>query len=252
MNELSVIFYLYEDTRKNITYIERTKYSAWIKTILKISPYEVNIFQTPEGLFKVSSEDSEDDYCVSLNEAQEIRFTRISLHCEAVHSVQKKGYTYYESYKSQLFIDCINPDRITSMVYSRVYNPLTKMYEKVWLPIPFSFSLSEEVCDYYGHQAVQEKIKEINERIDIYEKRVAEKTEESKKRLLEERAINDELYGEDRGSMIEAFQRWKEIEYVQPAPTQIRNFKKSLPFSWVELVEHIEKITESKGHLNDC
>lgn len=245
MTALTVIFYLYEDTRKKTSYIERTHYGSWIKTMLKLSPFEVEITETAEGLFKVSSAGNEDAYCVSSQEAQDLQFQRLSSHCENVHSVQKKGYTYYDSFTSELLLSCINPETITSMVYSRIYNPLTKMYEKVWLPIPFSFSMPPATCDYYGRLAVQNKIQEINARIDLYEKKAAEKTYESKKKLFAERAINDELYGEPKETVLEALSRWKDLEYLQPAPTQIRNIKKSLPYSWVELVEYTEKITNT-------
>lgn len=243
MNMNTEIFYVGNNFTKTLFWIERTRYSSWIKSMMKLIPPPCHV-----DAFTLENGDSFDviskfDAC-SIKNSTLPQFAILSDFYEKEHIVHSIGYSYFHSFEDTLKnIPC--GFSCSVFVYDRVFNPLTRSFSKINVSIDPENVSYNTLC-ILGKNERDKKIEKIREDLDRFEnkKRKISCLHHASLQLLQ--LQTDDLYGDDKASVKEACAKWQDMGFLQPAPKQIKKIKLDLNMSWVELIKSIKS---QKGEI---
>lgn len=142
--------------------------------------------------------------------------------------------TYYRSLEEA--IENNEFSTINDFVYSRVFDPLTKHFVKVQLSL-----LNNQDLEALGGKKEQEIKKKIAQKhYDVLKQKKAKEIE-SKKNLLRQRAVNDNMLNLELGehSNLEIMLKWRSLGFCMPAPKKVREIKKTLKMNWKDFEKYI-------------
>ncbi len=240
----TTIFYSIQDTKGNF-YIEKTEYIKWVNTMKKLLPDPIKISEIDGDIFVFDDKDTKYP-CTTIVEAEVKAFYLYAAIAEKIHSQKGLGYTYYSSIHD-LQTSVTNFYDHTVFVYARVFNPMTKYNEKVSIPFDAALYFSNPenyISRIYndGKNCLEKKQRVINKALDSFMARQQEKYQNNLLALRKQQEESNLLYGDNKTSEKDAYNAWKKIDFRQPAPAQIQEYKRESKLSWVQFMEYVYKV----------
>lgn len=131
---------------------------------------------------------------------------------------------------------------LETIIWSRVFNPITKDYEKV--KVPFTpdnvYLMTEKAEEITASKLNRFKAEEQQKKNKIEER----KNTKEYKNQLQQYKVSQEYIEEKIPyslSIEEAFRRWKQMNFFMPAPKIIAEYKKRRNIKWYELQNFVNK-----------
>lgn len=130
------------------------------------------------------------------------------------------------------------------IIWGRYFDPKYKVYKKIFIPFtPDNIQKMQSLYDEITEELLKKTIELCEElerkKEEKHKKRIEERKNNPKfQTYIEQKEYNNTLIPEGTNE-IDAIHKWKELEYVMPAPKVIENIKKSYNMSWSKFINHI-------------